>query len=163
MTQIDTGTNELLCEISSRVAVVTLNKPHRKNALGDVLTPALRALLPQLERRADVGCVMITGAGNAFCSGGDVSEMGASAELGAPLVVFDHSVPRLPDVERWCAAQGVPWFDFTFTAEEWQHPITNSLADAHANRLGNRWLADKALASLRASGHIAPPASEPTR
>ena len=73
MTQIDTGTNELLCEISSRVAVVTLNKPHRKNALGDVLTPALRALLPQLERRADVGCVMITGAGNAFCSGGDVS------------------------------------------------------------------------------------------
>jgi len=55
MTQIDTGTNELLCEITRRVAIVTLNKPHRKNALGDILTPALRALLPRLESRTDVG------------------------------------------------------------------------------------------------------------
>jgi len=76
MTKIETGTGELLCELKARVAVVTLNKPHKKNALGDILTPALRALLPQLESRADVGCVMITGAGNAFCAGGDVSEMG---------------------------------------------------------------------------------------
>ena len=34
MTRIDTGTDELLCEINRRVAVVTLNKPHKKNALG---------------------------------------------------------------------------------------------------------------------------------
>ena len=80
MTQIDTGTEELLCELSDRVAVVTLNKPHKKNALGDILTPALRTLLPKLEDRPDVGCVMITGAGNAFCSGGDVSEMGGSPD-----------------------------------------------------------------------------------
>ena len=100
MTQIDTGTNELLCEISSRVAVVTLNKPHRKNALGDVLTPALRALLPQLERRADVGCVMITGAGNAFCSGGDVSEMGASAELGVPAPSLEERIADLTEKQR---------------------------------------------------------------
>jgi len=76
MTSLNTGTNELLCEISDRVAVVTLNKPHKKNALGDVLTPALRNILPELESRDDVGCVMITGSGDAFCSGGDVSEMG---------------------------------------------------------------------------------------
>ncbi len=73
MTQIETGTNELLCEVTRRVAIVTLNKPEKKNALGDILTPALRALLPLLESRSDVGCVLITGAGNAFCSGGDVS------------------------------------------------------------------------------------------
>ncbi len=77
MIQIVTGTDELLCELTQRVAIVTLNKPHKKNALGDILTPALRALLPQLASRSDVGCVMITGAGNAFCSGGDVSEMGS--------------------------------------------------------------------------------------
>jgi enoyl-CoA hydratase/carnithine racemase len=81
MTKIETGTEELLCELQQRVAVVTLNKPDKKNALGDILTPALRALLPQLEQRTDVGCVMITGTGNAFCSGGDVSEMG---NKGAP-------------------------------------------------------------------------------
>ncbi|NJN51266.1 MAG: enoyl-CoA hydratase [Gammaproteobacteria bacterium] len=85
MSHFDTGTDELLCEVTERVAVVTLNKPQKKNALGDILTPALRALLPQLETRSDVGCVMITGAGNAFCSGGDVSEMGGgSAQSPAP-------------------------------------------------------------------------------
>lgn len=73
---IDTGTDELVCKVTDRVAIVTLNKPHKKNALGDILTPALRAILPVLESRDDVGCVMLTGAGNAFCSGGDVSGMG---------------------------------------------------------------------------------------
>ncbi|MFT4798519.1 MAG: enoyl-CoA hydratase/carnithine racemase [Candidatus Azotimanducaceae bacterium] len=86
-TQIDTGTDELLCEIRQRVALVTLNKPHKKNALGDVLTPALRQVLLDLETRADVGCVMITGAGNAFCSGGDVSEMGGTP-VGTPTIVL---------------------------------------------------------------------------
>ncbi len=79
MNVIDTGTNELLCEIRQRVAVVTLNKPHKKNALGDVLTPALRTVLAELDKRSDVGCVMITGAGDAFCAGGDVSGMGQNS------------------------------------------------------------------------------------
>lgn len=84
MNKIDTGTDELLCDIHQRVAVVTLNKPQKKNALGDILTPALRALLPVLELRDDVGCVMLTGAGQAFCSGGDVSEMGGGAKSSDP-------------------------------------------------------------------------------
>lgn len=78
MVEIDTGTRELLCRIEDRVAVVTLNKPHKKNALGDVLTPALRSVLSTLADDDRVGCVMITGAGDAFCSGGDVSGMGGS-------------------------------------------------------------------------------------
>jgi enoyl-CoA hydratase/carnithine racemase len=84
MPTVDTGTEELLCDIKDRVALVTLNKPHKKNALGDILTPALRAVLPELEARDDVGCVMITGAGDAFCAGGDVSEMGGSGGSAAP-------------------------------------------------------------------------------
>ncbi len=73
---MDTGTEEMLCEVDQGVALVTLNKPHKKNALGDKLTPALRALLPVLETDPRVGCVLLTGAGDAFCAGGDVSEMG---------------------------------------------------------------------------------------
>ncbi len=76
---LDTGTSELLCEVERRVATVTLNKPEKKNALGDILTPALREILLVLERRQDVGCVMLTGSGDAFCSGGDVSGMGGSS------------------------------------------------------------------------------------
>jgi len=76
--EIDTGTEELLCSIEDRVATVTLNKPHKKNALGDILTPALREILLVLEADKRVGAVMLTGSGNAFCAGGDVSEMGSS-------------------------------------------------------------------------------------
>ncbi|MEM7219503.1 MAG: enoyl-CoA hydratase-related protein [Pseudomonadota bacterium] len=82
---IDTGTEELLCRIEQRVAVVTLNKPEKKNALGDVLTPALRRTVAALEDDDRVGCVMITGAGDAFCSGGDVSEMGGGSTDAAPV------------------------------------------------------------------------------
>ncbi len=74
---IETGTEELLCERCGRVAIVTLNKPAKKNALGDVLTPALRQVLVALEQDPDVGCIMLTGTGDAFCSGGDVSGMGS--------------------------------------------------------------------------------------
>jgi enoyl-CoA hydratase/carnithine racemase len=77
MQEIDTGTQELLCQIDGHVAVITLNKPHKKNALGDILTPALRQTLLILSDHDEVGCIMITGAGDAFCSGGDVSEMGS--------------------------------------------------------------------------------------
>lgn len=69
-TDIATGTNELRCVLVSGVAVVTLNKPEKKNALGDILTPALRALLPVLEADDRVRCILLTGAGNAFCAGG---------------------------------------------------------------------------------------------
>jgi enoyl-CoA hydratase/carnithine racemase len=76
--EIDTGTQELLCQVIDRVAIITLNKPHKKNALGDILTPALREILLIVEADERVGCVMLTGAGDAFCSGGDVSGMGGS-------------------------------------------------------------------------------------
>jgi len=77
--QVDTGTEELLCSIEDRVATVTLNKPDKRNALGDILTPALREILLVLEADTRVGCVLITGAGKAFCAGGDVSGMGSGS------------------------------------------------------------------------------------
>ena len=76
MTAIDTGTEELLCDLTDGVATVTLNKPDKRNALGDILTPALRAILLTLEDDPRCGAIIITGAGKAFCAGGDVSGMG---------------------------------------------------------------------------------------
>ena len=74
---INTGTDELLCLIDDRVATITLNRPGKRNALSDRLTPALRRILLELDTRQDVGCIVITGAGSAFCAGGDISGMGA--------------------------------------------------------------------------------------
>ena len=67
--QIDTGTDELLCNVDERVATITLNRPEKRNALSDNLTPALRQTLLDLETRNDVGCIVITGSGTAFAPG----------------------------------------------------------------------------------------------
>lgn len=84
MIKLETGTEELLCHIQDRVGVITLNKPNKKNALGDILTPALRETLLVVEADDRIGCVMITGTGDAFCSGGDVSGMGGGSANSAP-------------------------------------------------------------------------------
>ena len=76
---IDTGTDELLCDIVDRVATITLNRPQARNALSDRLTPALRRMIRQCGEDASVGAVLITGAGTAFCAGGDVKGMGDGA------------------------------------------------------------------------------------
>tara|TARA_B110000503_G_scaffold59596_1_gene94984 strand:- start:5861 stop:6685 length:825 start_codon:yes stop_codon:yes gene_type:complete len=88
MIAVETGTNELLCHIEDRVATLTLNKPNKKNALGDILTPALRRMLAVLEHDQRVGCILLTGAGNAFCSGGDISGMGGPA--GQPMTTAER-------------------------------------------------------------------------
>ena len=93
--KLETGTDELLCEVRERVATVTLNRPHKKNSLGDVITPALREILLVLEARPDVGCVMLTGAGDAFCSGGDVTGMGGGASGEARKRSVDDAVADL--------------------------------------------------------------------
>ncbi|SFI93727.1 enoyl-CoA hydratase [Bradyrhizobium sp. Gha] len=76
-TTIDTGTSELLCLIRDRVAVITLNRPEARNSLSDTLTPALRTMIRSCGENPDVGALLITGAGAAFCAGGNVKGMGA--------------------------------------------------------------------------------------
>ena len=73
---IDTGTEQLLCEIRDRVAVITLNRPQARNAMSDQLTPALRRMVRERGEDDRVGALLITGAGTAFCAGGDVKGMG---------------------------------------------------------------------------------------
>jgi enoyl-CoA hydratase/carnithine racemase len=73
--EIDTGTDEVRCRVAERVAVVTLNRPEAKNALTMDMKRALNALLPALASDTSVGCVLLTGAGGAFCSGGDTKRM----------------------------------------------------------------------------------------
>ena len=74
---IDTGTDELLCTIRDRVAVITLNRPEARNAMSDHLTPALRTMIRTCGENPGVGALLITGAGTAFCAGGNVKGMGA--------------------------------------------------------------------------------------
>ena len=84
--EIETGTGELLCEIRNRVALITLNRPEARNALSDQLTPALRRMIRQCGDDSSIGALLITGAGAAFCAGGDVKGMGRnSAKAETPI------------------------------------------------------------------------------
>ena len=85
-TPIDTGTDHLLAHRDGRVAVLTLNRPEARNAQSGPMMAAFAALLPRLADDDDVGCLVLTGAGRAFCAGGDVKGFAEGAKsAGAPL------------------------------------------------------------------------------
>lgn len=75
MREIETGTGQLRCRVDARVAVVTLNRPEARNALTVEIKEGLRRLIPALGDDPEVGCVLLTGAGGAFCAGGDTKVM----------------------------------------------------------------------------------------
>lgn len=77
MTALDTGTSELLAEIKDGVAVITMNRPQRRNAFSPGMISALGTVLAQVETDEAVGCVVLTGAAGAFSAGGDVKSMAA--------------------------------------------------------------------------------------
>jgi enoyl-CoA hydratase/carnithine racemase len=99
-TKIDTGTDELLCVIRDRVAIITLNRPEARNALSDTLTPALRSMIKTCGEDPNVHALLITGAGDAFCAGGDVKGMGANRDEKKLAMSFDEMVADLQERQR---------------------------------------------------------------
>ncbi len=79
---IDTGTDDLLAHIDGPVGVVTFNRPASRNALSDAMYFGFGSILPALAADPGVRVVMITGAGGAFCAGGDVKGMHAGHQTG---------------------------------------------------------------------------------
>ena len=71
---------DLLETIEDGVAVLTLNRPDRLNALSDDMVQALCEALPRLGQDPAVGCIVLTGAGRGFCAGGDVKRMATATE-----------------------------------------------------------------------------------
>src|SRR5881227_1593693 len=61
--------------IEGAVALVTLNRPEKRNALNDALVAALKDALRDADAREQVRAVVITGAGADFCSGADLSAL----------------------------------------------------------------------------------------
>jgi 2-(1,2-epoxy-1,2-dihydrophenyl)acetyl-CoA isomerase len=75
VTRLDTGTEDLLADVDDGVAVLTMNRPERRNAMSEAMMSAMERVLGQVETDDTVGCVVLTGAGGAFCAGGDVKAM----------------------------------------------------------------------------------------
>ncbi|NYT59321.1 enoyl-CoA hydratase/isomerase family protein [Alcaligenaceae bacterium] len=59
-------------QIQSRVATITLNRPDRGNALNDAMVFRLVSVIDEVCCSPDIGAVLLTGTGRAFCVGGDI-------------------------------------------------------------------------------------------
>ena len=86
------------------VATITLNRPERKNPLTFDSYAELRDLFGQLRYATDVHVVVLHGAGNNFCSGGDVHEIiGPLIQLAMPeLLMFTRMTGDLVKAMRAC-------------------------------------------------------------
>ncbi len=89
---------EVLTTVSDRVATLTFNRPDKLNALSQDLLARSIATLNDWSRDPEIGCIVVTGSGRAFCAGGDVSTMAA-----------DDSETLESKIDRLRAMQELSW------------------------------------------------------
>ncbi|MFC4001243.1 crotonase/enoyl-CoA hydratase family protein [Prauserella oleivorans] len=68
----DSGAPELLVSERGRVLVLTMNRPHARNAMSLAMARQIATALDELDRRPDLSVGVITGAGGTFCAGMDL-------------------------------------------------------------------------------------------
>jgi 2-(1,2-epoxy-1,2-dihydrophenyl)acetyl-CoA isomerase len=91
----------ILYELNDGVATITLNRPQSYNAFTAAMHAELMAALKRAERDDAARCVVLTGAGKAFCSGQDLRELGPDESFGAlvrerynPLIRKLRAIPK---------------------------------------------------------------------
>ena len=100
--------SDVIYEKDGHIATITLNRPDRLNALGGSLSQDLDTALREAERDAGVRCVILTGAGRAFCAGLDVKDRMSGEHtrgwtqrltgLGTPKIVLGMNTPIIAAV-----------------------------------------------------------------
>src|SRR3984893_38229 len=94
---------DLLIDKQGHTTIFTLTRPERMNALSSALMRDLQAGLQEFQSDPDQYVAIITGAGDkAFCSGGDLKEMAASAATGKRL----SDVTRSRHCRAGCVREG---------------------------------------------------------
>ncbi len=104
---IETGTDHLQAWVEDGVAVLTMNRPERRNAMSGEMMSGMTVALREAEASNDVRCVVLTGAGGAFCAGGDVkgmNERNKPASSGAP-TTLDEAIARQRLAQRATAGK----------------------------------------------------------
>lgn len=77
-------TSPVLTAVQDGIGAITLNRPEARNALNKAMRPALAAAIAQMRDDPAVHTIILTGAGGAFCSGGDISQMTDASQAGLP-------------------------------------------------------------------------------
>lgn len=86
----------VLYAVDGRIATITLNRPETRNALAEEVIGALVATLEAADADPDIDCVVLTGEGPGFCSGGNIKQIKA-------LTAEQHMSPM--ELETWYKTQ----------------------------------------------------------
>jgi enoyl-CoA hydratase/carnithine racemase len=92
-------------DVGDGVRVITLNRPHRLNAIVPELLEDLIAALQAADRDAGIRAIVLTGAGRAFCSGDDLKDFASQATDEASTRAY---IERIQDVTRAMALGDTP-------------------------------------------------------
>jgi 2-(1,2-epoxy-1,2-dihydrophenyl)acetyl-CoA isomerase len=82
------------------VVTVTINQPEKKNAINSAMWDGLADIFREIASRADDRVVVVTGAGNDFCSGADLSGRGGNAAAGGAGAGAQNQVHHLAAMRR---------------------------------------------------------------
>lgn len=94
---------QILVEVDAGVAWLTLNRPHDLNALTDRMLDELNAAMDMIEGDGTIRCVVLTGAGRAFCAGADlkfVAAMPPETRDTATMAFLAHAGSTMARLER---------------------------------------------------------------
>lgn len=93
---------DLKYEVDDQIATITLDRPESRNAYSSAMAESLIEALDDAERRKQVRCVVVTGAGSAFCAGGDIKAMRDKSGMfsGDPVELRDNYLQGLQRVPR---------------------------------------------------------------
>ena len=89
--------SELLFQVDGGVATITMNRPQARNALDAAMKDAFAEVVPRVASDASIRAVVLTGAGGAFCAGGDLRGMAAVR----PAMTLDGWRQRMREVQPW--------------------------------------------------------------
>ncbi len=84
----------ILTEVRARVATLTFHRPEKLNALNAELLSESITILKEWGRDPDIGAIVVTGAGRAFCAGGDVSADGGLARVQRRPTFWNRMIDR---------------------------------------------------------------------
>jgi enoyl-CoA hydratase/carnithine racemase len=80
---------ELLFDVSDGIALITLNRPEAYNTISPAIMEGLGAAYQRCDEDDDIRVAIVTGAGNAFCAGADMSGGGDTFDASAHAVEID--------------------------------------------------------------------------
>ncbi|MEE3099657.1 MAG: enoyl-CoA hydratase-related protein, partial [Pseudomonadota bacterium] len=101
-------TDTLLREMRDGLLILTMNRPERRNAMNPDLTAALRDATAEASENPEVRAVLRTGAGDAFCVGGDVKAMNEGSGRAPSLGERIHSLRDRMNASRYLHEMAKP-------------------------------------------------------